>query len=155
MLWTRRCRRCRRRHRNICLILSFISWCCKTVFISSFGWIFFHFKMLKSFVCSHHIIWQKLYFTVTFSIITVWDFGHPALSPTKPSHSYFESSVSANIQHLPTVKQTQTPPAWTAAGDASPCSFGATLTRTCSRWTSAPCCATPSSPTEAAQQNEH
>lgn len=70
---------------------------CTPVFTSSFGWIFFPFKMLN-FKCrtsSHYIILQKMYYTVTFSIIRVWDFGHPALPPTKPSRSYFESSVSA------------------------------------------------------------
>lgn len=155
MLWTQRWR-----HRNICLFHS-VAKLCTPVFISSFGWIVFHFKM-QNFKCRTSPLYVVIIlFDRKCTILLLLAQSGYEILVIQPCHLLnplaliLKAQSLLNIQHLPTVKQTQTPPAWTAAGDASPCSFGATLTRTCSRWRSAPCAATPSSPTEAAQQNEH
>lgn len=115
-------------------------------------------KMLN---VEHVLCMQSLYYLTENVLYCYFQHNQGMILVIQPCHLLnplaliLKAQSLLNIQHLPTVKQTQTPPAWTAAGDASPCSFGATLTRTCSRWRSAPCAATPSSPTEAAQQNEH
>lgn len=70
------------------------------MFISSFGWIVFHFKMQNVKCRTRPLYVVIILFDRKCTILLLlaqsgYDFGHPALPPTKPSRSYFESSVSA------------------------------------------------------------